>query len=268
MDTRTAPSRRVRNPGCPPAWAPDRASPQAAADPAARTAARRSRGRPRPAARRARDRQSRGWTESRAGGRHRAGPVVLKVLRVPTVPMVRVLIVLAVLTVPRAPLAPLAPLAPAPLAPLSPLAPLALRSRSEGQIYCARHSKPDEPRVVVDGTHDRNHEAAPGGGAAEDGRDDARHVPAVRVAICAVGKIQILEAELLLAHDPVVRDQHTSDRSKSAGIAEQPREDVAGWIGEQPPGLDDDPDDPGDQAARLEADEPRKRVGEVVRGRD
>src|SRR5450759_3818455 len=121
-----------------------------------------------------------------------------------------------------------------------------------------------EPRVVVEGSEQWDHEASPREEAACEGRDDGRRVPAT---VCAVREVKALQIELRLPHDPVVGDEHARDRSEAARITEEPREDVTLRIREEAPGLHRDADEARDEAARLEADVAGEQVREVVRGR-
>ena len=135
------------------------------------------------------------------------------------------------------------------------------RPARQRHVRCGGDEEADEPRVVVERFEHRDDEPAPRQGAADHGRRNRAPVPA---AIDPVGEIEILELQLAPPHDPVVGDQHAGDRAQAARVAEQPGEDVAGRIGEQPPRLNHDAEDAGDQPAGLEADILRKRVGEIV----
>src|SRR6185369_11683631 len=94
-------------------------------------------------------------------------------------------------------------------------------------VDATREPEPDEPRPVVDRPHrgpDRAEQRDPGAG---ERRHDRRDVPAVRVAIRAMGRIERREVELGAAEDPVVDDQHAGDRADRAGITDEPAVDVA-----------------------------------------
>src|SRR5438046_784036 len=54
-------------------------------------------------------------------------------------------------------------------------------------------------------------------------------------SIRTISQIQLLEAQLAAPHDPIVRDEHARNRSEAARVAQQPRVDVARWIGQQLP---------------------------------
>src|SRR5512135_1935564 len=135
----------------------------------------------------------------------------------------------------------------------------------EERVEAARGEKPHEPRVVVEGPHRGDHEAAPGEEAARERRDDGGGIPP---AVRAVREVERAQVERPPPDDPVVGDEDARDGPESARVPEEPREDVALRVREEPPGLHRDADEAGDEAAGLEADEPRQRVREVVRGGD
>ena len=59
------------------------------------------------------------------------------------------------------------------------------------------------------------------------------------------------------ADQVVVGDQHAPDGTQERRVPDQPLEDVAGRVGDQLPGLDQDADHAGDQAAGAERDPTR-----------
>jgi hypothetical protein len=128
----------------------------------------------------------------------------------------------------------------------------------------AGREKSDEPGVVVQRFERRDDQPTPRQRAAKRGGRNRAPVPAL---IHAVDEIQILESQFAPANQPVIGDQHAGYRPEAARVPQQPREDVARRIGEQLPRLNQDTENPGDQSAGLEADEARKRVGEIVRRR-
>src|SRR2546428_163935 len=116
-----------------------------------------------------------------------------------------------------------------------------LRGRVEGgavrrqrEMRDAGDEEADKPGVVVQRLERGNDEPAPGECAADGGRRDRPPVPA---AVDAGGQIEILAPKLTPADNPIVGDQHPCNRSQPARVSEQPREDVAGGIGQQLPGL-------------------------------
>jgi hypothetical protein len=58
-----------------------------------------------------------------------------------------------------------------------------------------------------------------------------------------------------VANQPVVGDEHARDRTEQAAVAAQPDVDIDVRVGQQPPGLNQDADDAGDQATGPEADQ-------------
>src|SRR5262245_20937957 len=107
--------------------------------------------------------------------------------------------------------------------------------RSKRDIHGGRGDETDEPGVVIQWAKASDHQPAPRQRASDGGGDDSRPLPS---AMHTVGKIQIFETQLFLAHNPVVGNQDAGNRTKPARVTEQPYEDVAGWVGEQLPRLD------------------------------
>src|ERR1043165_7428757 len=131
-----------------------------------------------------------------------------------------------------------------------------------------RGGEADEPGLVVQGPRGGYDESNPRERAADQGRDHCSPVPAAVKGVSSFAAIEIAEFELLLADEPVVGNQHARDRSETARVTNQPREDVARRIAEQSPRLHEYADDAGDESAGAKRDPLRKRVCEVVRGRD
>ena len=134
-------------------------------------------------------------------------------------------------------------------------------SACEGQVHEGADGKADEPGIVVERTHGGEDQSTPGDRTAGERRDDSGGVPA---PVAAIREIQVLERQLPPAQDPVIRNQHTRNRPEAARISNQPVEDVPAWVREETPGLNQKPEQTGDQPAGAEPDQLRKRVGEVV----
>src|ERR1035437_2248879 len=131
-------------------------------------------------------------------------------------------------------------------------------------IEATSREEAHEPRVVVEGSEQWDHEASPREEAAREGRDDGRRVPA---PVRAAREVKALQIEPRLPHDPVVGDEHARDRSEAARITEEPREDVTLRIREEAPGLHRDADEGRDVDGESRDDdrEHRDRDDERVR---
>src|ERR1043165_1435863 len=103
----------------------------------------------------------------------------------------------------------------------------------------------DKPGVGVERREGGDDEAYPGERTADQRGHDRAPVPAAVIGVSTFAAIQIAELETLLAHQPVVGNQHAGDRAESAGVADEPREDVPGRIREQAPRLHQYADDSG-----------------------
>src|ERR1700732_1018427 len=89
-----------------------------------------------------------------------------------------------------------------------------------------------------------------------------------RVFVLALALIKILDEEEFLAHDKIVADENAGDGAEKSGVADEPSEDVAAVVRHQLPRLHDDAHGAGDEAASAETDAARRKIREIVGGRD
>src|SRR6267154_3036434 len=89
-----------------------------------------------------------------------------------------------------------------------------------------------------------------------------------RVFVLALALIKILDEEEFLAHDEIIADEDARDGAEKSGVADEPAEDVAAVARHQFPRLHDDAHGAGDQAAGAETDAARRKIREIVGGRN
>src|SRR5437879_2356648 len=80
--------------------------------------------------------------------------------------------------------------------------------------------------------------------------------------------IKILDEEDFLAHDEIIADEDAGDGTEKSGVADEPAEDVAAVVGHQFPRLHNDAHGAGDEAAGAKTDAARRKIREIVGGRD
>src|SRR5436190_10065020 len=130
------------------------------------------------------------------------------------------------------------------------------------------HQEAYEPRVVVERAEGGNHQAdKSNSGAGRQGRD-SRPIEPARIFVTALPPIKVLDNEKLLAEDEVVANEHARDGAEKTGVADQPAENVAPVVRHQFPRLHDDAHGAGDQAAGAETDAARRKIREIVGGRN
>src|ERR1700731_4623052 len=89
-----------------------------------------------------------------------------------------------------------------------------------------------------------------------------------QVFVLALALIKIFNEEEFLAHDEIIADEDAGDGAEKTGIADEPAEDVAAGVRHQFPRLHDDAHGAGDEAAGAETDAARRKIREIVGGRD
>src|SRR5712692_8790364 len=116
-----------------------------------------------------------------------------------------------------------------------------------------RGAKTDKPGVTIKLVQERRYHpepsedwTAPRQRATDKRCQNRTPVPTGIVRIGSLFAIEVAEDKSFLSHDPIINDQNSRDRSQTAGITNQPGEDVTGRIGEQPPRLHQNADDAGD----------------------
>src|SRR3984893_13082901 len=80
--------------------------------------------------------------------------------------------------------------------------------------------------------------------------------------------IKILDEEEFFAHDEIIADEYASDGAEKTGVADEPAENVTSVVRHQFPRLHDDAHGASDQAAGAETDAARRKIREIVGGRD
>src|SRR5207253_2562958 len=92
----------------------------------------------------------------------------------------------------------------------------AIKAGSKGQIGSEGYEEPNEPRIIVQRPEGGNEQSDPCRGTAEHGCGDSTPTP---FRIDAVLAIEIRNNQFAAAHDPVIGDQHSGDRSQTSRIA-------------------------------------------------
>src|ERR1700731_851959 len=89
-----------------------------------------------------------------------------------------------------------------------------------------------------------------------------------QVFVLALALIKIFNEEEFLAHDEIIADEDAGDGPEKTEIADEPAEDVAAVVRHQFPRLHDDAHGAGDEATGAETDAARRKIREIVGGRD
>src|ERR1700730_11761773 len=96
----------------------------------------------------------------------------------------------------------------------------------EERVHAPRNKQTNEPAIVIKRPHRRNQQSSPRHCATNQRSNDRSPVPTARVSVRASNAIKTTQLETPPSDQPVIRYQHSGNRSQSARIPAEPFEDI------------------------------------------
>ena len=93
-----------------------------------------------------------------------------------------------------------------------------------------RNAEADKPGVIIQKSESRNYQPNPREPASLNRRRNRPPIPAARVAVNAFRPVQIAEIQILVADNPIIRNQNSGNRTESARIPQKPRENITARV--------------------------------------